>query len=65
MDENLVIHALQWKDKTDFDERYTFFENEVLRDLSFSSLLINWEDPEVVFEKVAKVTLTVRVETVT
>lgn len=62
MDENLVLHAIQWLQHEGFEERYTIFDSEGERNNAYYHMASEW-DPEVV-KRISKVTLTVRVETV-
>ena len=62
MDENLVIHAIQWGQYEIFRNRYTFFPNMEDRDETFKMLRCS-QVPEV-RSSVAAVTMTIRVETV-
>lgn len=62
MDENLVIHAIQWKNNDIFKNRYTFFPNMEDRDETFKMLRCG-QDPDAK-GSVSAVTMIIRVETV-
>lgn len=60
MDENLVVHAIQYKEQTEFNLRFRMFPNKLERD-DFFGLLVAAHDPDLI-ERAAKVTLIIRVE---
>lgn len=61
MDENLVVHAIQFKNEDWFNDRYRRFKTEKERDERFQ-YLIERLSPET-RETIARVDLIIRVET--
>ncbi len=60
MDENLVVHAIQWKGNITFKHRYQDFTSEKERDDHFKFITRGMD--EACLDQVCRVTMIVRVE---
>ncbi len=60
MDENLVVHAIQWKGNITFERRYSAYLTEKERDDNFKFITKGMDEESI--DQVARVKMTIRVK---